>query len=126
VVIPSLVKTWQGEKLIDQLLNELEAQSSDLVIAYRGNHRWVQHFEPISLDKHSAKTIILKEKGVYLITGGLGGIGLTLAKHLAKTVQAKLLLVGRSEFPERDKWSEWLIHHDEQDSTSHKILKVNE
>ncbi len=40
VVIPSLVKTWQGEKLIDQLLNELEAQSSDLVIAYRGNHRW--------------------------------------------------------------------------------------
>jgi len=126
VVIPSLVKTWQGEKLIDQLLNELEAQSSDLVIAYRGNHRWVQHFEPISLDKHSAKTIILKEKGVYLITGGLGGIGLTLAKHLAKTVQAKLLLVGRSEFPERDKWSEWLIHHDEQDSTSHKILKVQE
>ncbi|GAB1538963.1 hypothetical protein NUACC21_16280 [Scytonema sp. NUACC21] len=142
IVISPSAKSWQGEKLIDQLLNELEALSSDSAmgvrvacpqdsappraIAYRGNHRWVQHFEPIRLDKDTAKTLRLREKGVYLITGGLGGIGLTLAEHLAKTVQAKLLLVGRSEFPERDKWSEWLTHHDEQDSTSRKILKVQE
>ncbi|GAA6624131.1 SDR family NAD(P)-dependent oxidoreductase [Scytonema sp. NUACC26] len=126
VVIPTLVKSWQGEKLIDQLLNELEAQSSDSAIAYRGNHRWVQHFEPVRLGKDTAKTLRLREKGVYLITGGLGGIGLTLAEHLALTVQAKLLLVGRSEFPDRDKWSEWLTERGEQDSTSRKILKVQE
>lgn len=126
VVIPSSAKTWQNEKLIEPLLNELETKSSDSVIAYRGKHRWVQHFEPICLDKDTGKTLTLKEKGVYLITGGLGGIGLKLAEHLAKTVQAKLVLVGRSEFPKRDKWSEWLTDHDEQDNTSRKILQVQE
>lgn len=126
VVIPSEVRSWQTEKLINQLLNELEASSSDSAIAYRGNHRWVQHFEPVYLNQATEKTPRLRKEGVYLITGGFGGIGLTLAEHLAKTVQAKLLLVGRSEFPDPDKWSEWLTDHDEQDSTSRKILKVQE
>ncbi|MEH2121102.1 SDR family NAD(P)-dependent oxidoreductase [Nostoc sp.] len=126
VVIPLEVRSWQTEKLIDQLLNELDAPSSDLAIAYRGNHRWVQHFESVCLNQATEKTLRLRKEGVYLITGGLGGIGLTLAEHLAKTIQAKLLLVGRSEFPQPDKWSEWLTEHDEQDSTSRKILKVQE
>ncbi|WP_414529158.1 SDR family NAD(P)-dependent oxidoreductase [Nodularia chucula] len=126
VVIPSSAESWKNEKLIEQLLNELETKSSDSVITYRGKHRWVQHFEPICLHQDTAKTHRLKEKGVYLITGGLGGIGLKLAEHLAKTVQAKLVLVGRSEFPEPDKWSEWLTDHDEQDNTSRKILQVQE
>ena len=39
--------------------------------------------------------------GVYLITGGLGNIGLEFAEALAERVQAKLVLIGRSEFPER-------------------------
>ena len=126
VVIPSEVRSWETEKLIDHLIKELEAPSSDSAIAYRGNHRWVQQFEPVCLNQTTEKTLRLRKEGVYLITGGLGGIGLTLAEHLAKTIQAKLLLVGRSEFPQPDKWSEWLTDHDEQDSTSRKILKVQE
>ncbi|MBD2200523.1 MULTISPECIES: type I polyketide synthase [Calothrix] len=125
VVIPSN-QSWQQAKLIDQLLSELEIQSADSVIAYRGNHRWIQEFEPVKLEPNSGKIPKLKEKGVYLITGGLGGIGLVLAEHLAKTVQAKLLLTGRSTFPTKDKWSEWLNAHDEQDSVSCKIKKLQE
>ena len=33
---------------------------------------------------------------MYLVTGGLGGIGLEIAKYLLKTYQARLLLVGRT------------------------------
>ena len=40
----------------------------------------------------------VRTRGVYLITGGMGGIGLELAEFLARTVQAKLILVGRSTF----------------------------
>jgi polyketide synthase PksL len=38
----------------------------------------------------------LRKNGVYLLTGGLGGLGLIFARHLATTLQAKLVLVGRS------------------------------
>jgi polyketide synthase PksJ len=66
----------------------------------------------------------LTDGGVYLITGGLGGIGLSLAEYLAQTVHAKLILVGRSSFPDRDKWEQWLVSHDEGDPVSHKIRKL--
>ena len=38
----------------------------------------------------------LKHGGVYLIAGGLGGLGLLFAEYLAKQYAAKLVLVGRS------------------------------
>jgi acyl carrier protein len=49
-----------------------------------------------------------------------------LAEYLARTVQAKLLLVGRSAFPKKEEWEQWLTTHDETDSTSRKICKVQE
>ncbi|WP_198141657.1 SDR family NAD(P)-dependent oxidoreductase, partial [Micromonospora sp. ATCC 39149] len=43
-----------------------------------------------------AGVIRLRHGGVYLITGGVGGVGAHLATHLARTVDARLVLVGRS------------------------------
>jgi NAD(P)-dependent dehydrogenase (short-subunit alcohol dehydrogenase family)/acyl carrier protein len=45
---------------------------------------------------------------VYLITGGLGGIGLAIAEYLAQKVQARLVLVGRTALPEGEQWSQLL------------------
>lgn len=59
-----------------------------------------------------------------MITGGLGGIGFTLAEHLAKTAQAKLILTMRSKLPAKNEWSQWLSNHNEQDNISRKIRKV--
>jgi acyl transferase domain-containing protein len=127
-VSPILLKgTWEEHNLTNYLLAELTAQSSDSVIAYRGLHRWVQTFEPVRLNATREGTPkLLKEGGVYLITGGLGGIGLALAEYLAQTVQAKLILVSRSALPNRDEWEKWLVTHTEQDSVSRKIRKVQE
>nr|WP_322712411.1 SDR family NAD(P)-dependent oxidoreductase [Nostoc sp. ChiSLP03a]MDZ8213673.1 SDR family NAD(P)-dependent oxidoreductase [Nostoc sp. ChiSLP03a] len=118
--------SWQEEKLIEKLLAELTVDNSEKLIAYRGLNRWVQSFEPVHFDKAKIETPRLRERGVYLITGGLGGIGLVLAEYLARTVQAKLLLVGRSALPKKDEWSQWLSTHDESDNTSCKIRKVQE
>ncbi|MEH2262944.1 beta-ketoacyl synthase N-terminal-like domain-containing protein [Nostoc sp.] len=123
VVIPEL-ESWQRNKLVDQLLTELTTQPSDQIIAYRGNHRWVQTFEPIRLHETVEGKPRLREEGVYLITGGLGGVGLVLAKYLAQTVKAKLILTGRSAFPDRNEWLKWLSTHDESDSISCKIRKL--
>src|SRR5262249_33870396 len=38
----------------------------------------------------------LRQNGVYLITGGMGGLGLIFAEYLAKNLQSKLVLVSRS------------------------------
>ena len=125
VVLPQS-GTRSERKLIEQLLNELQAKSSDLFIAYRGLQRWVQNFEPVRLNKPSETTLRLREQGVYLITGGLGGVGFTLGEHLAKTLQAKLILLGRSAFPAPEEWADWLANQGEDNDISRKIRKIQE
>lgn len=123
VVLPSK-ESQQQAQLIDQLLAELTTPTSAQVIAYRGHHRLVQDFEPVRLDETVKGKSRLRKEGVYLITGGLGGIGLAIADYLARTVQAKLILLGRSAFPPRCEWEKWRSTHDEQDSISRKIKEL--
>ncbi|MCB0197360.1 MAG: SDR family NAD(P)-dependent oxidoreductase, partial [Anaerolineae bacterium] len=114
-----------GEQtLLDHLLVELSGGKTEAVVAYRGKHRWVQTFEPIRLEGSDHPPSHLKVGGVYLITGGLGGVGLALAEYLAQTVQANLILTGRSPVPTRAAWDEWLAGHDEQDPLSRKIRNI--
>ena len=47
----------------------------------------------------------LREEGVYLLTGGLGGLGLVLAEGLATKANARLVLTGRTPLPPREAWS---------------------
>ena len=116
--------SWLEEKLVDHLLDELQTKSSELVIAYRGLNRWVQTFERVRLEEAKGRTSRLRIGGVYLITEGLGNIGLILAESVAQTVPAKLVLIGQKDLPEKDEWSQWLVTHDDQDEMSHKIRKV--
>jgi acyl transferase domain-containing protein/acyl carrier protein len=95
-LVDILLPTSTSEDFLKVLLAELTAKSEDSIIAYRNNYRWVQTFEPIALEPGSVDQNRLRQGGVYLITGGMGGMGLVLAEYLAKTVQAKLILLGRS------------------------------
>jgi acyl transferase domain-containing protein/acyl carrier protein len=72
----------------------------------------------------TGQTPQLRQGGVYLITGGLGGIGLVIADYLARTVKAKLILSGRSEFPSRSQWEQWLATHEQHNQVSEKIRGV--
>jgi acyl transferase domain-containing protein/acyl carrier protein len=108
-----------------QLLQEVTGNISDRVVAYRGRHRWVQSFEPVRVEKGMAQSL-LKERGVYLITGGFGMVGLTLAQHLASTYKARLALLGRRALPAREEWARWLLEHDDEDDTAHRIKKIQE
>lgn len=111
---------------LDLLWSDLTAKPLDLVVAYRGNQRWIRTFDAVHLEQPSIDKMRLRERGVYFITGGMGGIGTTLAEFLARTVQAKLALVGRSDFPSKDEWDNWLATHEESNDVSRKIRKVRE
>ncbi|HTC94926.1 MAG TPA: amino acid adenylation domain-containing protein, partial [Terriglobales bacterium] len=111
-------------RLLDQLSAELSYESADAIIAYRGRLRYVRSYEPVQLEAAAVTKPKLRESGVYLITGGLGGVGLEIAGYLARAAHARLILVGRSEFPARENWAHWLATHPSDESTSRKIQKL--
>jgi non-ribosomal peptide synthase protein (TIGR01720 family) len=126
VVLNGRGREQQQAVVVNHLLDELLSESAERIVAYRGRYRWVQTYEPVTLDRRDrdARPVRLRERGVYLITGGLGGVGLVLAEHLVEVAQARLVLIGRSAFPERVEWEQWLESHEEHDAVSVKIRKL--
>jgi amino acid adenylation domain-containing protein len=117
------------EMLQDRLESELFLKSSDPVAAYRDHYRWIQVYEPVVLGEAPAEADVfprLRRGGVYLITGGLGNIGLILSRYLAEAFKAKLILTRRSRFPARGEWEPWLESHDVSDPVSLKIKHLKE
>ncbi len=86
------------DRVVEQVLAEGTAEEP--ILAWRRHLRWVPHVEPVALPVPGATR--LRPHGVYLVTGGLGGLGLAVAEHLARTVQARLILIGRSGLPAED------------------------
>jgi NADP-dependent 3-hydroxy acid dehydrogenase YdfG/acyl carrier protein len=114
---------WRGHEAAEWIFSELTAEPHDPVVAYRCGHRFVQKFEPAPLGEVPLDSVKLRKGGVYLITGGLGNIGLELAHALAENVQAKLVLIGRSEFPERASWEQRLASPSD-DAVNRKIRRL--
>jgi len=115
--------TWKEERLMDQLISEFHAQIENPIVAYRNNKRWLRSFHQKQLSPQATGRI--KEEGVYVLIGGLGGVGLVLSRYLAQK-KAKLVLVGRSAFPSREQWSTWLEKNDSENPISKKIKKLME
>jgi len=85
------------------ILSCITHPDSNSTLAHRGKHFWVPDFSAITLDRNQAD-LPIKEEGTYLITGGLGGLGLAFANWLAKEHKATLFLLGRSPIPDRKEW----------------------
>jgi acyl transferase domain-containing protein/NADPH:quinone reductase-like Zn-dependent oxidoreductase/thioesterase domain-containing protein/NAD(P)-dependent dehydrogenase (short-subunit alcohol dehydrogenase family)/acyl carrier protein len=115
--------TWQRELLVGQLLAELRSNIQARVVAFRAADRWVQRCEPATLPR-DGQAVPLRRGGVYLITGGLGGLGLVFAEYLARTVQAKLVLVGRSALPPRSQWNDRLASRPDDNPVGAKIRSI--
>lgn len=71
-------------------------------VAYRDGARWEPRIVPISPPERAPApnaAAILRERGVYVITGGLGPVGRTLARYLAAECNAKLAIISRRGQP---------------------------
>ncbi|MEQ1703944.1 MAG: SDR family oxidoreductase, partial [Ilumatobacteraceae bacterium] len=89
--------------LVDRLAREIRGQADDDVVAYRDGQRWVRRFEAVALAPAGVSP--WRSDGVYLITGGLGGIGLSIAEHIATVAPgATLVLLGRTPMPPAHQW----------------------
>ncbi len=105
-----------GSRTAEHVLAELTGEPSDQVVALRGGKRWIPGYEtldpeiadPDVLDPASQAgpgRVRIRRGGSYLITGGLGGIGLAMAERLVLDYQARLVLMGRTPVPPREQWA---------------------
>ena len=116
---------WDAARLVERLAWEALSGREPLV-AYRGGRRWLRAFEPVRLPADAAPPALLREGGVYLVTGGLGGIGLEVAGWLARTVRARLVLTGRSAFPPRAEWDAFRRAHGPADPVRRTLERLAE
>lgn len=93
---------------VDQLLSELQVRDDTFVSAYRNGVRYVEEFSEVDIDSVPERNLTIKRDGVYVITGGLGGIGAVMAKYLASKVPVRLALINRTPLPDRVKWDDIL------------------
>lgn len=100
-LISLLVDSSSESELMNNLLSE--AYATDVIngseVMYHQGQRFWRQVKPVSasvMQESGASKSLIREKGIYLITGGLGGIGRVLSHFLAKEYKANLILTGRS------------------------------
>ncbi len=77
--------------------------------AFRDGHRHVLRLARRPKTTLNRERIRIHGDATYLITGGLGGIGLIIAKWLVARGARHLILAGRSSLPSRSRWNEVAI-----------------
>lgn len=90
VEVPSILQIAELASIVGR-----EAASGDVEVRYADNgFRYVKQF--ISIQPDGKMELPYRHNGVYLLTGGAGGLGMLFAEHLARTLKARLILTGRS------------------------------
>ncbi|WCT58025.1 SDR family NAD(P)-dependent oxidoreductase [Paenibacillus kyungheensis] len=91
-----------------QLNSELMDPHPPYMIAYRNGRRYSQYL--IGDSPHAIETMKLpiRSYGVYVISGGTGGIGIEMAKWLVSQERVSIALVYRTPIPERSEWEQLL------------------
>jgi acyl transferase domain-containing protein/acyl carrier protein len=106
------------------ILDETASTARNLSIAYRNGNRWQKNWTPAPLRKSSAAPF--RHGGIYLITGGIGGIGFSVAHHLLRDYQARVVLTGRTALPEPAQWAAWTADHGEEDPVTRRIRRLQD
>ncbi|MFS0762817.1 SDR family NAD(P)-dependent oxidoreductase [Peribacillus phoenicis] len=85
--------------LLGILHQEISENNSFHEVSYKKNNRLVKQYEQVNLERYTSPlNSVLMKNGVYIIAGGIGGLGQIFAEYLAKTLQAKIVLTGRRSY----------------------------
>ncbi|CUH87521.1 Beta-ketoacyl-acyl-carrier-protein synthase I [Phaeobacter sp. CECT 5382] len=138
---PGLLAALRGAEATDltpRLLEELLAEPQNSIVAWRGNKRLEKSWRALTLPdatteltpKSAAETapnnMGFKTGGIYLITGGYGGIGFSVAAHLMQHHDAKIALLSRDGLPPRNTWDQYLTTHGPSDRLAQRIRAIQD
>lgn len=88
----------------NHILQELQVAQKEPEVAYRNKQRLIPRLEKVDILQAPKQEIPFQKGGMYVISGGLGGISVEISKYLLKEYNAKLLLIGRTSLPARENW----------------------
>lgn len=80
-----------SQTITDLLEKEQYATATEILLS--DGQRWTKRLTPISTDRSFPS--MAKPGGVYLVTGGAGGVGRIFSEYLAQTHHAEIIMVGR-------------------------------
>jgi len=112
----------EAPDLTPRLLEEMLAEPGNAAAIWRGDKRFEKDWRALPLPK--CDTPLFKQRGTYLITGGYGGIGLTIARHLMQHFDANVVLISREGLPPRDTWERHLRLHSPANRVAQRIRAV--
>ncbi len=97
---PTSTPESSAQDLLDVLLKPGQGD-----FAYRGGRRYRFEVVPRRFAREEVP-FTLRSDGAYLITGGLGDLGLVVAKWMVQKGARRILLVGRTSIPSRSEWNQ--------------------
>lgn len=122
--VPAPTDTSHAAGLARMIAREASGSRDESQVAVRGRRRWSPEYNQLPALPEPAAPSVLRHGGVYLITGGLGGIGLAMAERLASSVEARLVLTGRSGLPDRSDWEAITADPESPGDLVHRIESV--
>ncbi|WP_353313623.1 SDR family NAD(P)-dependent oxidoreductase [Shimia sp. NS0008-38b] len=108
--------------LVSHLLEDVLAAPRAQIAAWRGEKRFERSYRKVTLQ--AADMPVWTQGGTYLITGGFGGIGLTLAERMIQEAGANVVLLARDGLPPRADWAAYLQGHAPHDRMAQRIRAV--
>lgn len=106
----------EKEELVQKICTrELRNNGEEFVI--RGSRYYIKRL--VKAELTGDKKIAFSNKGVYFVLGGAGGIGMELTKYLTSTYQAKVAIIGRSDWNDDKKAA-----FQQMEQTGGKVLYV--
>jgi acyl transferase domain-containing protein/acyl carrier protein len=92
--------------LADRLAGELAGGDAEDQVALHGDQRFVARLVREAVPEVGAADGPWRPDASYLITGGLGGLGLAVARSMVRGGARRLVLLGRTALPPRDRWAD--------------------
>ncbi len=92
----------------DDVLRELSLDKGEPEVVYRRGRRLTPRLEKMDMRRAERREPPIQQGGVYLVSGGLGGIGTHLVTFLMTAFAAKLIVIGRTTLPDREQWPGYL------------------
>jgi len=89
---------------VEPLIHQVIAGGAERQVAFRNAQRYIAQLAPVNAP-WPRQIRQLRSDGVYVVTGGLGGLGLKCAGWLAQKGAADIILIGRRGLPPRREWS---------------------
>ncbi|MFP3501322.1 SDR family oxidoreductase [Burkholderia sp. SIMBA_062] len=95
--------------------------ANEFVVLRRGR-RWQTAYQRFAVPAACEPEV--RASGVYVVFGGLGELGLSVAEYLASRAPCRLLLVNSKRFVDRDAWPAWIAEHGPDHPYSKKIERI--